>query len=139
MKIEKNLIESIACGKSSNEEVVEIAKAILEKGLYDKFEEYASQVDGDGNSQEDIDDCILEFSWNGAKITADVSESDYPGGKMEFYGMTPDISFKNMMEAIDKQPDYMKILSGRVFTVWGEDQKYKLVEEDGERYLTLAD
>ena len=137
MKIDKISVEKIACGKTSaSTEIAEIAKNILDRGLFNSFTSYAEKVYGNESS---LEDCMLDYAWNGAKINVDVSDTSYPGGKLEFYGMTPDESFKNMMEAIDDNPELIDLLSGKIFTVRGDDKKYMLVGDGDQRYLTSVD
>lgn len=125
MKIDKNLIQRVANGETSlTGETVKVAREIVENGLQSKFNRYAFFYQGNGNNIYDVQDCILDFSWNGAEISVFYLGSEK--SRMKISGMTIGVSLKRLFEILSGNKKLLDRLDGKTMKVNGLKGKFKL-------------
>lgn len=129
MKVEKNMIEEVANGKTNIKgKAVEIAKKIIDQKLVSKFRSYAFFCYGNIDDIYDLQDCLLDFSWFGAEIKVqDIPENIHPFRKLSIFGMTIEDSLKNLFNELTESSKKLEACENKVFTVRGTRGKFKLI------------
>ena len=147
--VSRAYIQLVADGQTGiTGEAVRIARAIIERNLFAQFRRYAAKYEGAEESEEDFNDCLIDYEWNGRELTLALPKGYRVRGwtQIKMSGMTIVESFvrlvSNLYELKARQPKFLERLQGCEFTFNGRRGHYILdmgVIEQLVRYGQLSE